>query len=788
MEAAAKTVQQLTQRILPEKPHHLSYSPDWRYHIPASESRQKHPEEWDTTRLQYSTLVSEADRGVLLTRSYYDMRVEPPKPVPRDVGILAKGGEKKKLSLSDYKNKKTSGVTSDASTPEPPSAKKRDLERASAEPRSVPEIRKPDSQRQKDQHPDTKSQKSRELPVVDMRLPPKPPASLPPRPVSPDSRKRASNVEDDHRSQKRHRPDMPRSHDDRSRPGRDEPPRRKDRDSLAPSDIPPRDKPTSSSSLPNGRSILKSTSTSARNPSPAGRVRGDSVNGVRPGASGSTKGTPNKIDNASRSSVPPLLSPLHLSWDSQNSMDKGDRRRVREDAADAAKATKPKKLDPPPNSKTKNDATRERSPIRLPALLSPTLPSSLEAELSRRKVSTKATESKTQDDLEKDEPREKRSGESHKSSTARKAPVEHEEEEDGEGGEGGEGGEEQDGDAHSTKEKKRLIVTLRISKRMRQTLKRILALPSKRRERSESMEAPSISQAKKRPALSDNTGDTIAVKRPRMPSVSASLPPPSTPSKKGAAMSRVSSSNSQAHTPGDSFTVTPVPVGSSDRPTTNGTDAARDKADPRAIFDKHTRFSTLGRRLKHEGDVANQRFNKLSSSGDKRGADSSRKQYYALAVESTVAFMASFYLLNVSRNLQNKPSDPGSWASLIKMVDYLTNETRRDSRRSQPMYALILILQAITVDEFLKASANYENISKEELFAHQSTRYRNWPAVHSIYDGIGSSRLRADIAPWSTVEEVCQASMRVVRHWCQEENVQWSPEFDPNEASIRVAR
>ncbi|UZP42294.1 hypothetical protein NXS19_010110 [Fusarium pseudograminearum] len=80
MEAAAKTVQQLTQRILPEKPHHLSYSADWRYHVPANESRQKHPEEWDITRLQYSTLVSEADRGVLLTRSYYDMRVEPRNP------------------------------------------------------------------------------------------------------------------------------------------------------------------------------------------------------------------------------------------------------------------------------------------------------------------------------------------------------------------------------------------------------------------------------------------------------------------------------------------------------------------------------------------------------------------------------------------------------------------------------------------------------------------------------------------------------------------------------------
>ncbi|KAF4335600.1 hypothetical protein FBEOM_10545, partial [Fusarium beomiforme] len=427
MEAAAKTVQQLTQRILPEKPHHLSFSPDWRYHIPANEPRQKHPEEWDNTRLQYLTLVSEADRGVLLTRSYYDMRVEPPKPVPRDVGILAKGGEKKKLSLSDYKNKKTSGVTSDTSTPEPHSVKKREPERASAEPRSVPEIRKPDSQRQKD-HPETKSQKSKELPVVDMRLPPKPPASLPPRPVSPDSRKRTSNVDDDYRSQKRHRPDMPHPPDERSRPARDETPRRKDRDSFAPSDIPPRDKPISSSSLPNGRSILKNTNTSTRNPSPAGRARGDSVNGVRSGASGSTKGTPAKADNASRSSVPPLLSPLHLNLDSQNSVDKGDRRRAREDIADAARATKPKKLDPPPASKTKNDAAKERSPIRLPALLSPTLPSALETELARRKALTNAAGSKTHDDRDKDEPSEKRFEESHKSTTARKAPVEHEEE------------------------------------------------------------------------------------------------------------------------------------------------------------------------------------------------------------------------------------------------------------------------------------------------------------------------------------------------------------------------
>jgi hypothetical protein len=150
--------------------------------------------------------------------------------------------------------------------------------------------------------------------------------------------------------------------------------------------------------------------------------------------------------------------------------------------------------------------------------------------------------------------------------------------------------------------------------------------------------------------------------------------------------------------------------------------------------------------------------------------------------------MASFHLLNVSRNMQHKSSDPGPWASLIKMVDYLQKETRRDTRRYQPMYALVLILQAITVDEFLKSFSNYEHISKEDLFAHQAVRYRNWAMVRDVYEGISNSRLRADITPWSTVEDVCQASMRVIRQWCHDENVDWSAEFDPKEASIRVAR
>jgi len=145
MEAAAKTVEVLSKRILPEKPHHLSFSPTWRHRShpeddETAESRvaKRRFEEWHNTRLQYLTFLSEADRGTLLTRSYYDMREEPSKPVPREVSALSKGistGEKKKLSLSDYKNKKT-GLVASASPPEAALARRKESERALPPPSS----------------------------------------------------------------------------------------------------------------------------------------------------------------------------------------------------------------------------------------------------------------------------------------------------------------------------------------------------------------------------------------------------------------------------------------------------------------------------------------------------------------------------------------------------------------------------------------------------------------------------------------------------------------------------
>lgn len=104
MEAAAKQVKLLTQRTLPDRPHHLSYDPDSRY--PVDPDAQA-PEEFIHRRLQYMTFLSDGDRGVLLTRPYYDMREEPPTPSAKEVPAPSRSDRKPatKLSLSDYKNK-----------------------------------------------------------------------------------------------------------------------------------------------------------------------------------------------------------------------------------------------------------------------------------------------------------------------------------------------------------------------------------------------------------------------------------------------------------------------------------------------------------------------------------------------------------------------------------------------------------------------------------------------------------------------------------------------------------
>lgn len=126
MDAAVRSIQYLTQNILPDRPYHLSKRADKRYHVPPD--NVKVIEEREYQQLQYMTLL-DADRGLLFTRPYYDMREEPPNPNAAREAI-AKQGKKAvtKLSLSDYKNKqrKAADSPSDSGLPAKPTSVRKD--------------------------------------------------------------------------------------------------------------------------------------------------------------------------------------------------------------------------------------------------------------------------------------------------------------------------------------------------------------------------------------------------------------------------------------------------------------------------------------------------------------------------------------------------------------------------------------------------------------------------------------------------------------------------------------
>lgn len=74
MDGAAQEITKLAQHILPQRPHHLAVSPTARYSVPSGL--------WpNTSPLQYTTYVSEADRGILLTRPYYDIQLDPDEDI-----------------------------------------------------------------------------------------------------------------------------------------------------------------------------------------------------------------------------------------------------------------------------------------------------------------------------------------------------------------------------------------------------------------------------------------------------------------------------------------------------------------------------------------------------------------------------------------------------------------------------------------------------------------------------------------------------------------------------------
>lgn len=112
METAAERIRSAVKNLLPEQPHHLALSLESKYPVPPNFWQHQSP-------LQYTTFLSDADRGVLLTRPYFDICDEPVVPLstPQHTPLagLKKAGNK--VSLKDWKNKKTTTSPTENGTP-----------------------------------------------------------------------------------------------------------------------------------------------------------------------------------------------------------------------------------------------------------------------------------------------------------------------------------------------------------------------------------------------------------------------------------------------------------------------------------------------------------------------------------------------------------------------------------------------------------------------------------------------------------------------------------------------
>jgi hypothetical protein len=245
------------------------------------------------------------------------------------------------------------------------------------------------------------------------------------------------------------------------------------------------------------------------------------------------------------------------------------------------------------------------------------------------------------------------------------------------------------------------------------------------------------------------------------------------------------------HTPGEAMAATPSVPGSSDRA---GHDRApllskAAEAKIRALKEREELLRNLGRNLKHKADRRGDPS--TATNGNARQSEGSVKIRYALILESVAAFMMGFHAQDVYRGMKSQPSEPNSWSSLFPLIEMLQKELRHfDSRRNAPIYAITLLLQAVSWEQLLNAWATREDpterVTVKQLLRAQRGRSKTWTLFSEATDGVDGP-LRISVFPWTSVEEVVESTLRVLRRWCADEGVDWSPELNLRECGVKTA-
>lgn len=448
-----------------------------------------------------------------------------------------------------------------------------------------------------------------------------------------------------------------------------------------------------------------------------------------------------KAETSSKHLVPPLLSPLRHPAIDDELEPNSPRKRPKESPASGKNQTK--------TSKSDLVVKKTKSTIPdLPALLSPTLPALVEDELERfEKAPYKG-------DLSQPACPTPEASKSARKSQIREIPE----------------------DEHHAK---RYIVTLKIKKPLRGTVKRLLALPSKtKKERSASVDnTPPPAKKRPRPAESSiEATSAIPAKRSRIiEAPAAKAPAPYTPPNPTAASSLPGSSQTQ--TPSGRIAATPTAG--------EAASSGRSGVSKDLLMRRQGELATVGRKLKRERDrekherekEKQKQPNGAPHNGERMTADEYRPAM--MTMEMILAYFIAFRSGNQASELSRVPADEKAWVTLEAHL----GELKRMTSHSLPLYTLAAQLNGILINEILRACSTHgtlsalDDSSQKALMRNLSNQFRVWPEVEKLRGRLTDERLKTPaMGPWTSAYKAVADTLFVMGRIAERENVSWRAE------------
>ncbi|KAL1854868.1 hypothetical protein Daus18300_011286 [Diaporthe australafricana] len=733
MEVAAERIRSAVKNLLPERPHHLALSLDRKYPVPPNFWHHQSP-------LQYSTFLSDADRGLLLTRPYFDICDEPEAPVPTRQSTPLAGAKKagNKVSLKDWKNKKVAtsptengilGRMDDKKQQAPPAQRsEKDVSRRDQDKVRPAGIQRDSKGQDARGNGDTERAKS-SLSKIASRDAPSPSSEGKKRPLEQDDNTRPHKKTKPSESQP---PEMPRK--------------------------PPRPETPSSrehvrSTSKDGRSGGPQSNPSTRSAQPSSKEHPHAVspkitvNGTKSQSSASRNPVPPKPDTSGKHLVPPLLSPLRrLPFDEDL-----ETRSPKKKTADIQTTTGKSQNKP---SRPEVTVKKKAATPELPPILSPTLPPMVEEALARIQKTPLKGEASLPPSQSSDAP-----------TSARKTRP----------------ADDVEADARPSK-----IVMIKYKKAIRKRIQSLLALPSRPWPKERSLSAEDTPPpAKKRPRATEPTvepgANSVAAKRPRAPEVTGSKAP-YTPPKPPTANSLSAPGSSQTQTPGGKVAQTPSAGDAAQTGREGGSQAAKE-----TLKRRWDEFCKTGKRLKHKRDGEFQ----TNGTGPNGGAQLRDYRRAMLTIEMILAYMIAFRSLNQRSEISGAAMEMASWLTLEPHL----RELKQMARHSTSLQALAYQLHGIVINELIRAYASMGvhggellKLGKDQhmaVFHAMRNNPRIWTEANELRGKVSDKNLRTPtMGNWTTPHKAASDVLLVLARFAEREHVNWRAEVVvPNEGA-----